>query len=144
MDGSLRVRSGRTASRYLGGETLADAEGFVDTGDMVMERDGRFFFAGRRSGVINVGGQKVHPEEVEAVITRHPSVRMAQVRGRRSPITGAIVVADLVLTEPGALQRLQSEILATCRAALPPHKVPALLREVEELGMSGAGKLSRA
>ncbi len=54
---------------------------------MVELRDGRYHFVGRREGVINVGGQKVHPEEVEAVINRHPGVRMARVRAAaaRSP-----------------------------------------------------------
>jgi acyl-coenzyme A synthetase/AMP-(fatty) acid ligase len=97
-DGSLRIRSPRTAFRYLGtsGEALADRDGFVDTQDMVELRGDRYYFVGRRDGVINVGGLKVHPEEVEAVINRHPGVRMSLVRGRRNPITGALVVADVV------------------------------------------------
>lgn len=144
VDGSLRIRSRRGAARYLGTtEPMADAGGFIDTGDMVVERNGRLFFAGRRSGVINVGGQKVHPEEVEAVITRHPAVRMAQVRGRRSPITGMLVVAEVVL-EGGAREAVAQEILASCRATLPPHKVPATLKVVEDLPIAASGKLGRA
>ena len=54
---------------------------------------------GRRGGVINVGGLKVHPEEVEAVINAHPWVRMSLVKARRNPITGAVVTADVVLAE---------------------------------------------
>ena len=46
-----------------------------------------------------MGGLKVHPEEVEAVINRHPQVRMSLVRTRKNPITGALVVADIVLEE---------------------------------------------
>jgi acyl-CoA synthetase (AMP-forming)/AMP-acid ligase II len=66
VEGSLRIRSNRVALGYLGdGGSLADADGFVDTGDMVEQRGDRYFFVGRREGVINVGGQKVHPEEVE-------------------------------------------------------------------------------
>ena len=89
-DGTLRVRSSRTASAYLG-ETnlpLRDPEGFVDTGDLLDLREGRYYFAGRRDGTINVGGLKVHPEEVEAVINRHPEVGMSLVRTRKSSITG--------------------------------------------------------
>jgi len=72
-DGSLHIRSGRTANRYLAGTlSLRDDDGFVDTGDMVERRGDRFYFIGRRGGIINVGGLKVHPEEVEAVINRHP------------------------------------------------------------------------
>jgi acyl-coenzyme A synthetase/AMP-(fatty) acid ligase len=50
---------------------------------------------GRSGGIINVGGLKVHPEEI-AVINRHPEVRMSLVSGRKNPITGAIVVAEIV------------------------------------------------
>ena len=64
---------------------------------MVELRGDRYIFAGRRGGIINIGGLKVHPEEVEAVINRHPRVRMSLVRPKRSPITGAIVIADVVL-----------------------------------------------
>ena len=81
-DGSLRLRSARTATRYVGGEgaALTAADGFVDTGDIVERRGDRYYFLGRRSGVINIGGLKVYPEEVEAVINRHPAVRMSIVR----------------------------------------------------------------
>ena len=50
-------------------------DGWVDTGDMVELRGERYYFAGRRGGIINVGGLKINPEEVEAVINRHPGVR---------------------------------------------------------------------
>jgi acyl-CoA synthetase (AMP-forming)/AMP-acid ligase II len=152
VDGSLRIRSPRCAFAYAGDRgALAGADGYVDTGDMVTLRDGRYFFAGRREGIINVGGQKVHPEEVEAVINRHPGVRMSQVRGRFSPITGAIVVADIVLadTVPGeppgsaSFESVKAEVLAACRQALPAHKVPAMLREVASLAVGGSGKLVR-
>ena len=82
---------------------LADQDGFVDTGDMVELRGDRYVFAGRRGGIINIGGLKVHPEEIEAVINRHPQVRMSLVRPKRSPITGSIVIADVVLKGGGAI-----------------------------------------
>ncbi|MGY2050544.1 ANL family adenylate-forming protein [Methylobacterium sp. JK268] len=145
-EGSLRIRSGRTARRYLGEDApvLMDAEGFVDTGDMIEIRDGRCHFVGRRGGIINVGGLKVHPEEVEAVINRHPRVRMSLVEGRRNPITGALVTATVVLDSgtEGA-EGVTAEILAACRAALPAHKVPAVLRVAESLAVTQAGKLAR-
>ena len=81
QDGTLRIRSNRTATRYLGESSplLKDSDGFVDTGDTIEMRDGRCYFTGRRDGIINVGGRKVHPEEVEAVINRHPGVAMSLV-----------------------------------------------------------------
>src|SRR6185312_12151931 len=101
VDGTLRIRSGRTAKCYLGENppVLKDAEGFVDTGDALDLRDGRYYFQGRRDGVINVGGLKIHPEEVEAVINRHPRVRLALVKSKKNPITGSLVVADVLLED---------------------------------------------
>jgi len=145
VEGSLRIRSNRVALGYLGeGGALADADGFVDTGDMVELRGDRYFFVGRREGVINVGGQKVHPEEVEAVINQHPAVRIARVRGRRSPITGAIVVADIVIHPSGDFETISGEVLQACRNSLPPHKVPVMLRQVDRLDITGSGKIVRS
>jgi acyl-coenzyme A synthetase/AMP-(fatty) acid ligase len=144
--GTLRIRSNRTALRYVGAAkaALADADGFVDTGDIVELRDGRYYFMGRSNGVINVGGLKVHPEEVEAVINRHPQVRMSLVRARRSPITGAIVVADVVLREDGAVAgAVEQEILRLCREGLTRHKVPSAIRFVPALAVAVSGKLAR-
>jgi acyl-coenzyme A synthetase/AMP-(fatty) acid ligase len=147
QDGSMRIRSSRTALRYLGDNmpNLKDADGFVDTGDMIEERNGRCYFAGRREGIINVGGLKVHPEEVEAIINQHPDVQMALVKSRANPITGAIVVADVVRkpAADGDPDQFRNEILALCRDALPAHKVPANIRLVATLDVGVTGKLAR-
>jgi len=147
-DGSLRIRSKRTAHAYVGRQAaaLTDARGFVDTGDMVERRGERYHFVGRRGGIINIGGLKVHPEEIEAVINRHAEVRMSRARSRRSPITGAIVVADVVLADGDGASRsdaIRNEILAECRASLASHKVPAVIRFVASLDVTAAGKLAR-
>ena len=148
-DGALLLRSARAAIGYIGDRTeaLADAEGFVDTGDIVERRGDRFYFVGRRGGIINVGGLKVHPEEIEAVINRHPAVRVSLVKARRNPIVGEIVVAEVVLDPDrgeGDEARLKEEILAACRERLEPHKVPFRLAFVPSIGMSAGGKLARA
>jgi acyl-coenzyme A synthetase/AMP-(fatty) acid ligase len=149
VDGSLRIRSSRTARAYVGAGAppLVDADGFVDTGDMVEMRGGRYYFVGRRGGIINIGGLKVHPEEVETAINRHGSVRMSRARSRRSPITGAVVVADVVLAEGIAADRhetIRAEILYRCKDSLASYKVPAVIRFVERLDVTAAGKLARA
>jgi len=149
-DDTLHIRSSRTASGYLGPDAarLHDAQGYVDTGDVVELRGDRYHFVGRKEGIINVGGRKVHPEEVEAVINRNPLVRMSRVYARMSPITGAIVSADVVLNEPAAGSRpgfaqVREQILDTCRRMLPSHKVPVTLRAVESLRITSSGKLAR-
>ena len=107
---------------------------------MVERRDDRYYFLGRRSGVINVGGLKVYPEEVEAAINRHPAVRMSMVRSQRSPITGSLVAADVVLEGgargdgDGGARRLQArDPPGLSRHAWPPHKIPATIRFVPAL-----------
>ena len=147
-DGSLRVRSSRAAHAYVGrhASALTDSDGFVDTGDMVELRGDRYRFIGRRGGIINIGGLKVHPEEIEAVINRHAEVSMSCAKSRRSPITGAVVVADVVLAhgdKAGRGDDIRHEILANCRASLAPYKVPALIRFVQSLDVTAAGKLAR-
>jgi acyl-coenzyme A synthetase/AMP-(fatty) acid ligase len=132
VDATLRIRSGRTAERYLGENppVLKDPEGFIDTGDVLELRDDRYHFQGRRDGVINVGGLKVHPEEVEAVLNRHPQVRLSLVKTKKNPITGALVVADVLLKD----------------SATPtgePARVPAAISFVPALAISETGKLVR-
>jgi acyl-coenzyme A synthetase/AMP-(fatty) acid ligase len=158
VDHTLRIRSGRNAARYLGTApaVLVSEDGYVDTGDMVELVEGRYYFRGRMGGVINVGGLKVYPEEVESVLNADPRVRMSLVRARRNPITGAVVVADVVLADPvgspapaptalaaSNADLIKSELLDVCRRALAAHKVPAMLRFVPALEFTAAGKLVR-
>lgn len=153
-DGSFRLRSTGNAAHYLGGSTadFSDADGFIDTRDMVELRADRYYFIGRRDGVINVGGLKVHPEEIEAVINRHPRVQMSLIKARKSPLTGSLVVAEVVVksdfnSDGGAdapAQDLKSEILDACWRSLAPYKVPASICIVPSLDVTGSGKLARA
>jgi acyl-coenzyme A synthetase/AMP-(fatty) acid ligase len=116
---------------------------------MVELADGRYYFRGRVGGVINVGGLKVYPEEVESVLNADPRVRMSLVRARRNPITGAVVVADVVLADPASSAAsdlpdlVKSDLLDACRRILAAHKVPAMLRFVPSLEFTAAGKLVR-
>ena len=145
QDNTLRIRSARTASGYVG-ETveLRDGDGFVDTGDLVRREGDRYYFAGRRGGIINIGGQKVNPEEIEAVINRHGAVRMSLVKSRKNPITGAVVAADVVLGEGHAAdEATRRDIRRACQDALAAWKVPATIRFVPALDVTAAGKLAR-
>jgi acyl-coenzyme A synthetase/AMP-(fatty) acid ligase len=152
-DGSLHIRSARTALRYVGNQSapLLDSEGYVDTGDILELRGGRYYFIGRHGGIINVGGLKVHPEEVEAVINRHPRVQMSLVKSRKNPVTGAVVIAEIVLKAAAGASdanpennALKSEILKDCQRALAAHKVPAAIRIVASLDVTPSGKVARS
>jgi acyl-CoA synthetase (AMP-forming)/AMP-acid ligase II len=148
---TLCIRSARTADRYLGERSpiLKDADGFVDTGDLVVQKEGRCYFAGRRDGLINVGGLKVHPEEVEAVINCHPDVSMSLVKTKKNPVTGSVVVADVVLRadSPSAvrdLRAVRNDILLCCRRSLSAHKIPAAINFVPDLAVAESGKMLRS
>jgi len=112
---------------------------------MMELRDGRYYFVGRRGRIVNVGGLKVHPEEVEAIINRHPAVRVSLVHPRRNAITGSVVVADVVLREhvDADAEGLRREIVELCIGQLARHKVPASVRFVPSLAFSASGKLAR-
>lgn len=148
-DGALLIRSDRCALRYLGDDAkpVADADGYVDTDDLIEVRDDRCYFAGRRAGVINVGGAKVHPEEVEAVLNRHPDVELSRVFARQSPLTGALVAAEVVARAEGRvfqqMPELSADLRRMCREALGAVKTPATLGFVDSLPLSAAGKLDR-
>jgi acyl-coenzyme A synthetase/AMP-(fatty) acid ligase len=147
---SLRIRSPGNA--FIGAEerTIREADGFVNTGDIVELRGQRFHFLGRTNGVINVGGLKVHPEEVEAIINRHPSVEVSLVRPKKNPILGSVVVADVTLrsgqgnsTDSEHIRRLKQDIIQFCSTSLPQHKVPVMINVVTELTPSSTGKMVR-
>jgi acyl-coenzyme A synthetase/AMP-(fatty) acid ligase len=73
---------------------------------------------------------------------------MSLVKGRRNPVTGAIVVAELVLADPDqpdeAKSKVRAEVLDLCRQTLPPHKAPASIKFVDALAVTAGGKLERA
>ncbi len=150
VDGTLHIWSAGTARCYLGGDAapLKDEAGFVDTHDLVEHHDGRCYFVGRRDGVINIGGLKVHPEQVEAVISRHPEVQMCRVGAKKSSITGALMIAEVVLrtgasSRNGDLTAIQDGILQLCREKLPTSKVPAFVKIVPSLVLGASGKVMR-
>jgi acyl-coenzyme A synthetase/AMP-(fatty) acid ligase len=144
-DERLFVRTAQTETRYLGTDTpFTTADGFIDTGDTVTLRDDRFVFLGRADGVINVGGNKCHPEEIERVLLGCRGVLTARVLARKSPITGALVAAEIVpaADEPD-LDQLRGRILSHCRIIMEPYKVPVDIRFVPEILMADSGKMTR-
>lgn len=124
VDGVLHVRAKSAMLGYLNAPSPFDAEGWMNTQDMV-EVDGEYIrILGRRSEIINVGGQKVYPAEVESVLLQLPNVRDATVYGEANPITGQIVAARMNLVEPEDLDSLKKRVRAWCRDHLASFKVP--------------------
>lgn len=144
VDGRLHIRNDLVGDRYLGNQEALSCEGWVNTGDLVEIDGDRVLFRGRDSGVINVGGDKVHPEEVERTILSHPKVQLVRVYAKPNPITGALVAADIVPTpDAGDAKLLRAEIKAYLDQRLDRHMVPAFMRIVADFDINSAGKLKR-
>jgi acyl-CoA synthetase (AMP-forming)/AMP-acid ligase II len=120
-----------------------DEDGYVRSGDMIEERGDRLIFLGRENGLINVGGVKFYPETVENVVKGVPGVALVQVSAKKNPITGTLVVADILADEGADPAVVKSAILEACRAELVREAVPAIIRFVDGLETNAAGKLVR-
>jgi acyl-CoA synthetase (AMP-forming)/AMP-acid ligase II len=120
-----------------------DAAGYVRSGDQVLAEGGRVLFLGRENGLINIGGVKVYPETVEAVVKTVSGVALVQVFAKRSPVTGALVVAEVQLEAGADPDITRQRIQETCRGRLDREAVPAIIRFVAEFTTNAAGKLVR-
>jgi acyl-CoA synthetase (AMP-forming)/AMP-acid ligase II len=117
--------------------------GWIETGDIVKQEGDRFLFCGRENGAINVGGNKVYPQEVEDVILEVPGVAAAVVSGRPNPIMGQLVEAQIVAAPGGDTSALRTAILTACREKLPRWQVPATFKFVASISTTAAGKAAR-
>lgn len=141
-EGRLWIKStGESATFAHDRDAVTDNSGFLDTGDRVAEAGERFEFLGRSNGAINVGGNKVQPEEVEQVLLAIDGIRAVRVYAKKSPFTGSLVAADVVCDGEAANRRKQ--ILEHCRMTLPTYKVPALVRIVDQIPTNATGKVVR-
>lgn len=120
-----------------------DQDGFLDTGDKVEVKNERVYFLGRATGTINVGGNKVHPEEIEGVIREINGVDEVKVYGKKSGLMGELVAADVVKSNKFDKHDLKNKILKKCKDGLPAWKQPVLIKFVENIEGSAAGKIER-
>lgn len=131
-DGVLWVRSEFRMLGYLNAPSAFDDAGWFNTQDRV-EVDGEWFkILGRTTDIINVGGQKVYPAEVEDVILELPMVIDVVVKGEKHNLLGQIVVAYVALKEPEPLPELRARVRAKCLSKLVNYKVPAKVLMMEE------------
>lgn len=131
VDNRLWIRAESAMLGYLNAPSPFDADGFFDTGDLV-DVDGDWIrFRGRESEIINVGGNKVYPAEVESVLLEMPNIADVAVAGEPSPITGQIVTATVRLVEPESLDSLKTRMRKFCAEKLSSFKIPARIRLAE-------------
>ncbi len=118
-----------------------DGRRFLRTGDLgLYDREGYFFMVDRIKRMINAGGYKVWPAEVEAVLYRHPAVREVCVIRSPDPRRGETVKA-VVVPAGGRQEASAEEIIAWARERLAAYKCPRIVEFVEELPKSGSGKI---
>jgi bile acid-coenzyme A ligase len=143
--GKVFMRAGRASANdgYLGGQILETApDGFASVGDYGwLDDDGYLFLAPRRHHLINVGGEKVSPSEVEAQLLEHPAVLDAVVVPVDDDVLGSTVGA-YVVARPGSPVSGR-DLMAHCRSRLANHKVPTRVTFVDEVPRSAAGKIER-
>jgi len=133
---SLTERTDRPIGVRVDGDRLfirspysnrADGAGWVDTGDLVERRGDRFFFCGRAGNtMINVGGQKAFPPDIEAHLMAHPDVLWARVTARKAPLMGALPVATVVLKRPMPEAEAERMLTEHCEAGLAEYAVPRM------------------
>ncbi|HEX3564165.1 MAG TPA: class I adenylate-forming enzyme family protein [Acidimicrobiales bacterium] len=139
--GELLVKPPRMASGYAGGESLDDRidhEGYVRTGDYAhIDEDGFIWIEGRVSDLINRGGNKVFPEQVEEVLRLSPNVEEAAVVGAPDERLGEVPVAYIV----GSAS--DDELDRLCRDHLVPYRIPVAYHHIDALPRNEVGKLLR-
>ncbi|MBM3867450.1 MAG: long-chain fatty acid--CoA ligase [Verrucomicrobia bacterium] len=125
VDDELWLRSRTQVAGYLNaGNERFTADGWFRTGDKVEQGpNGTLRVLGRMGEMINVGGEKLMPAEVESVVLGVPGVADCRVRGEPHPLTGQSVVVDVV-TAHADHEALRAAIRSACRARLARHKIP--------------------
>jgi acyl-coenzyme A synthetase/AMP-(fatty) acid ligase len=143
IDGVLWLRGSGSMLGYLNAASPLDEDGWYCTGDLV-ETDGEWLrFIGRVTDIINVGGEKVAPLEVEQCILELDFVTGAVVSGERHPLLGQTVTAKVTLTPTIDSKDAVKLIRAHCRARLTAHKTPIRIEVMDAKLTSDRGKAQR-
>lgn len=141
VDGRLCFRSSMAMKGYENKSSAFDQDGWFLSEDRVEERDGRLYFLGREDGIVNIGGTKVSLEAVESAIRSLPGVVDCCVSGKKNPITGLLLSAEIIL-EAGITMSAQ-EVKSLLSARGPAANVPAQIKFVDALRLNTAGKKIR-
>jgi long-chain acyl-CoA synthetase len=144
VDGMLQIKTTSTIMGYLNAPSPITADGWFMTDDAV-EQDGEWLrILGRKSEIINVGGEKVYPTEVESVIQAMDNVAEVTVYGEKNPVVGNIVCAKVRLVEPEELAALTARLKTRCQSQLERFKVPVKIVVLEQEQYGDRYKKSRA
>jgi acyl-CoA synthetase (AMP-forming)/AMP-acid ligase II len=144
--GRVRIRGAGVITGYdSGGRPGAiDADGWLDTSDLgYLDADGYLFLVGRADDVINRGGEKIYPREIEEILLAQPGVRSAAVVGAADVVLGERPVAYVVTDAAAVAAEVEAALREVCAARLPRHKQPSEFCLVTEMPLGPTGKISR-
>jgi long-chain acyl-CoA synthetase len=131
VDDILQIKAESAMLGYLNAPSPFTEDGWFNTDDKV-EVDGDYFrILGRHSEIINVGGQKVYPAQVESVVQEMPEVAEVSVYGEKNAITGQIPCAAVRLREPRDARQFHRELRQFCRQRLQQFEIPVRVMLVE-------------
>lgn len=123
-EGLLWVRSEANMVGYLNAPSPFDGEGWMCTGDQVEVQGEYMRILGRKSDMINVGGQKVYPAEIETILLEAPNVLEAAVFAAPHPLMGSVVHAKVSLAEPEEPVALATRLRTHCVPRMERFKIP--------------------
>jgi acyl-CoA synthetase (AMP-forming)/AMP-acid ligase II len=139
----LEIKADTAMIGYLNAPSPFTEDGWFKTGDAV-EVDGEYLrILGRKSELINIGGAKVYPTEVESVLQTMEGVKEVAVSGEPNPIMGHIVKARVRLATGEGTAQFAKRMRAFCKDKLANYKVPQKVALVEEKLHSGRFKKMR-
>jgi acyl-CoA synthetase (AMP-forming)/AMP-acid ligase II len=131
VDEILQIKAESAMLGYLNAPSPFTDDGWFNTGDKV-EVDGDYFrILGRQSEIINVGGQKVYPAQIESVVQEMPEVAEVTVYGEKNAITGQIVCAAIRLREWRDERQFHRDLRQFCRHRLQEFQIPVRVRLME-------------
>lgn len=132
VDGILQIKAKSAMLGYLNAPSPFTDDGWFHTDDAV-EVDGEYVkILGRKSEIINVGGEKVYPAEVESVIQEMADIEEVTVYGEKNPITGNIVCAKVNLLHYEEPKKFPSKLKKFCRERLKSYKIPVKVKVIDE------------
>jgi acyl-coenzyme A synthetase/AMP-(fatty) acid ligase len=136
VDNILYIKAKTSILGYLNAALPFDADGWYNTGDRVEQKGEYIRFLGRENDIINVGGQKVFPAEVESVLMQIENINEATVFGKTNPIMGNVVAAKIILENNEPLNQLKNKIRKFCKDKLEAYKIPVHIEIAEKTKVS--------
>jgi acyl-CoA synthetase (AMP-forming)/AMP-acid ligase II len=141
INNRLFLKSPRAALSKLGSERLLSKNGWINSGDIIKIKGKRFFVAGRENGIINVGGDKVIPEEIKKILLECSIVQDAVVYGKKNPFIGNLIYADIQLKKTKNNYNSKKKFKKYINDNLPNNQRPKIINFLKSVIIDHSGKV---